>query len=251
MTTYGQFCPVAKAMEVLDERWTLLVIREMLAGSSRFSEIRRGVPKMSPALLSKRLRTLQRAEVIRRELTGGDIRYHLTESGLQLFEVVQALGLWGLRWVGRMGQEDLDPHLLFWDLQRTIPLASWPTGRTTLAFEFDDVERRHARWWVVVSGTGGTSHTGKAGGRDPGVDDAPDASGGEVDICDFDPGHEVAATVVTSLRTMVVIWRGNLDWNTALAAGELHIVGSEATRRAVPRWLGYSLIAQLAQARTG
>ncbi|MEJ7650585.1 MAG: helix-turn-helix domain-containing protein [Nakamurella sp.] len=234
MTTYAQFCPVAKAMEVLDERWTLLVIREMLAGSSRFSEIRRGVPRMSPALLSKRLRTLQRAEVVRRDLADGEIRYRLTESGMQLFEVVQALGLWGLRWVGQLGQEDLDPHLLFWDLQRTIPLASWPLGRTTLAFEFDDVERRHARWWVVVVG----------------ADDAADSEV-EVDICDADPGHEVAATVVTSLRAMVRVWRGDLDWDAALAAGALHIVGPAATRRAVPQWLGRSMIAQLAEVRAG
>ena len=233
MTSYGQFCPVAKAMELLDERWTLLVVREMLAGSNRFGEIRRGVPKMSPALLSKRLRTLQRAQVVRRDLSDGDIRYHLTESGIALMEVVQALGLWGLRWVGRMGQEDLDPHLLFWDLQRTIPLACWPAGRTTLAFEFDDVERRRSRWWVVVCGEGGA-----------------DGAEVEVDICDADPGHEVAATVVTSLRTLVSIWRGDQHWNAALAADELHIVGPEAARRAVPRWLGRSQLAQLAELRS-
>ena len=95
MSTYGQFCPVAKAMEVLDERWTLLVVRELLYGSTRFNELRRGVPKMSPALLSKRLRSLERAGVIERREDGGRASYHLTPSGMELREIVMALGAVG------------------------------------------------------------------------------------------------------------------------------------------------------------
>lgn len=110
MPGYGQFCPVAKAMEVLDERWTMLVVRELLAGSTHFNELRRGVPKMSPALLSKRLRSLARVGIIERDDSDNRVRYRLTQRGLELGEVVQALGTWGIRWIGELGDTDLDPH---------------------------------------------------------------------------------------------------------------------------------------------
>ena len=122
MSGYGQFCPVAKAMELLDERWTMLVVRELLLGSRHFNDLRRGVPKMSPALLSKRLKSLTRAGVVEREEIDGRTTYSLTECGKELAEVVDALGAWGVRWIGELGEEDLDPHLLMWDMRRTIPI---------------------------------------------------------------------------------------------------------------------------------
>ncbi|WP_227466995.1 winged helix-turn-helix transcriptional regulator [Nocardioides lijunqiniae] len=218
MSTYGQFCPVAKAMEVLDERWTLLVVRELLAGSSHFNELRRGVPRMSPALLSKRLRTLERAGVVRRTEQGGRTSYALTESGRELRVVVEALGVWGVRWVGELGAEDLDPHLLLWDIRRTVPLDAWPRSRTVLAIEFDDVDPRAARWWIVVSGD-------------------------EVDVCDYDPGFEVTATLHTGLRTLTRLWRGDLEWAQLLAGGGCRVDGPSAVRREIPRWLGRSTLA--------
>ncbi|MFS0883760.1 winged helix-turn-helix transcriptional regulator [Aeromicrobium sp. 179-A 4D2 NHS] len=107
-TSYGQFCPLAKAMEILDERWTILIVRELLLGSTRFNELRRGVPRMSPALLSKRLRDLERHGLVIHDPDG----YHLTECGRDLHEAVMDLGVWGLRWIEDFGDEDLDPHLL-------------------------------------------------------------------------------------------------------------------------------------------
>ena len=98
MTTYDQPCPVAQAMEILDERWTLLVIRELLSGSTRFNDLRRGVPRMSPALLVKRLRRLERAGIVRREAVGGRIRYTLTTAGDDLAPVIETLRAWGTRW---------------------------------------------------------------------------------------------------------------------------------------------------------
>ena len=109
MSTYGQFCPVAKAMELLDERWTLLVVRELLQGSAHFNDLRRGVPRMSPALLSKRLKSLARAGVVQRSEVDGRACYSLTECGKELSGVVDALGAWGVRWVGEIGDDDLDP----------------------------------------------------------------------------------------------------------------------------------------------
>jgi DNA-binding HxlR family transcriptional regulator len=220
MSGYGQFCPVAKAMELLDERWTMLIVRELLAGSTRFNDLRRGVPKMSPALLSKRLQTLTRANVVARSDADGRPSYTLTPSGKELAEVVEALGAWGVRWIGELGEQDLDPHLLMWDIRRTIPLEAWPRSRTTLAFHLDGVAPKASRWWLVVAA-------------------------GAADVCDFDPGHEIAGTVETSLRTLTQVWRGDVSWQGALLDGSVAVSGPSDVRRAVPSWLGQSRLAQV------
>ncbi|WP_167104250.1 helix-turn-helix domain-containing protein [Mycobacterium sp. DL592] len=218
MSGYGQFCPVAKAMELLDERWTLLVVRELLQGSAHFNDLRRGVPKMSPALLSKRLKSLARAGVVQRSEIDGRATYSLTECGRELAGVVDAIGAWGVRWIPQMGDDDLDPHLLFWDVQRNIPIDSWPRARTTVAFELDGVAPKASRWWLVVTE-------------------------GHADVCDFDPGYDVAATVKTSLRTLTEIWRGDVSWSRALLDGRTAVSGDAAARKALPEWIGQSKIA--------
>jgi DNA-binding HxlR family transcriptional regulator len=218
MTSYGQFCPVAKAMELLDERWTMLVVRELLAGSSHFNDLRRGNPKMSPALLSKRLRTLERAGLVRREVENGRSCYTLTPCGEELRSVVEGLGAWGLRWIGQLGEQDLDPHLLMWDMSRTVPLDQWPRDRTVVSFEFADVPARVSRWWLCVTG---------------------DVS----DVCDYDPGFDVTATVATNLRTLIEIWRGDRDWARSLKGGLVELSGPGA--RDIPRWLGRGMLADV------
>lgn len=220
MSSYGQFCPVAKAMEVLDERWTLLVVRELLAGSSHFNELRRGNPKMSPALLSKRLRTLERAGIVEQTMIGGRTGYQLTQCGKELGPVIDGLGAWGVRWIGELGEEDLDPHLLMWDLRRTLPIHAWPRDRTVVAFRFSDVTRKAASWWVVVAGT-------------------------QADVCDYDPGFEVAATVTSDLRTMTDVWRGDLSWDRALRAGQVEIEAPTDIRKVVPEWIGQGDMAKV------
>ena len=218
MSGYGQFCPVAKAMELLDERWTMLVVRELLLGSRHFNELRRGVPKMSPALLSKRLKSLTRAGVIARDEIDRRTMYSLTECGKELADVVDALGAWGVRWIGELGEADLDPHLLMWDMRRTIQIEAWPRTRTTVAFHLDEVAPKASRWWLVVAY-------------------------GEADVCDFDPGHEVAGTVETSLRTLTRIWRGDTSWQQALLDGSVTVSGPADVRRAIPGWIGQSALA--------
>lgn len=220
MTGYGQFCPVAKAMEVLDERWTMLVLRELMAGSSRFNDLQRGVPKMSPALLSKRLRSLTRSGLVAH---GADGSYTLTPCGADLLNVVTGIGVWGLRWFSELGEEDLDPHLLMWDMSRTVGNRPWPAGRTVVAFCFTDLERPVRDWWFVV--------------RD-----------GDVDVCDFDPGHEPDARVTTTLPVMVRVWRGDTRWAGALRARSLRIEGPAEVRRRLPDWFGRSTLADVAVA---
>ena len=218
MTSYGQFCPVAKAMELLDERWTLLVLREMLAGSTQFNDLRRGNPRMSPTLLSKRLRTLERAGVVQRTVESGRTRYTLTECGEELRGVVEALGAWGVRWIGELGEEDLDPHLLMWDMRRTVPVDTWPPSRTVVAFELTDVTPKAASWWLCVSG-------------------------GEADVCDYDPGFDVTVTVAVSLRTLTEIWRGDVSWQQAIKDQQLELTGPRTAVKALPGWLGQMQLA--------
>ena len=218
MGAYGQFCPVAKAMELLDERWTMLVIRELLEGSRTFNALRRGVPRISPALLSARLQRLSRAGVIERHETGSRVSYALTPAGRELRSVVEALGKWGIRWIPELGDEDLDPHLLMWDIHRNIDLDAVPDGRSVLRFSFRDVTDAASDWWLVITGDG-------------------------VDLCDFDPGHPVAATVESDLGTLTRVWRGDLSWKQALHTGGLQLHGPTQARRIVPQWLKLSAFA--------
>lgn len=217
MSRYRQFCPVAKATELLDERWTLLVVRELLMGSRHFNDLRRGVPRMSPALLSKRLHTLIRAGIVERRDHGGRISYELTPAGAELRPVVEALGQWGIRWIPQLGDDDLDPQLLLWDIHRNLDLAAMPDGRTVIGFQFIDVPGKAARWWLVVDSDG-------------------------IDVCDTDPGHHLTLTIVSPLPVLVGLWRGDLDWPAAARAG-LRLDGPAWARRALPRWLRLSTFA--------
>ncbi|GLP83138.1 winged helix-turn-helix transcriptional regulator [Mycobacterium antarcticum] len=213
MSGYGQFCPMSKAMELLDERWTLLVVRELLLGSCHFNELRRGVPRMSPALLSKRLKSLTRAGVVERVEIDGRTSYSLTPCGRELGEVVDALGRWGVRWISELGEADLDPHLLMWDIHRTVPAGEWPLTRTTVAFHLDGTAIRASRWWLVVAD-------------------------GQADVCNSDPGYEVSGTVETTLLTLTRIWRGDVGWSHALLDGSVSVSGPAEVRRAIPTWIG-------------
>jgi DNA-binding HxlR family transcriptional regulator len=212
---YHQFCPVAKAMELLDERWTLLVVRELVSGSQHFNELRRGLPRMSPTLLSRRLQQLTRAGVIERRTEGNEVRYVLTQAGQELRPVVEALGAWGVRWIGELGDEDLDPKLLLWDMHRHIDQEAVPDGRTVVRFRFPDLPSDLRDWWLVITR-------------------------GETDVCDADPGYDVAVTVTGGLRSMVEIWRGDVSWSQALRARAVEVQGPEAMRRAVPGWFTLS-----------
>ena len=186
MSGYGQFCPVAKAMELLDERWTMLVIRELMLGSRHFSALQRGLPRMSPTLLSARLRTLARAGVVERHADGNRISYTLTPAGQELRPIVEALGPVGRAVDPELGDEDLDPHLLLWDIHRNVDRSAVPPGRTVLQFVFRDVPGAGA---PLVAGD----------------------HGDEVDVCDADPGYPVTAAIETGLRTLTEIWLGNLE----------------------------------------
>ena len=224
MKEYGQFCPIAKASEVLGERWTLLVIRELGAGSESFNDLRRGLPLMSPSLLSARLKSLENAGVVRRAAAGKKVRYTLTEAGRELKPIVLAVGTWGHRWArSKLEQHDLDPSMLMWDIHRTMNAGYFGAGRTVLLFEFSDYAARYRHWWLVV-------------------DD------GEVDVCMKDPGHEVDLQIQTDVRTLAAVWMGDLCFSKATRSKQLRILGPGRFRRDISIWLGTNYFADIKSA---
>jgi DNA-binding HxlR family transcriptional regulator len=214
-SSYHQFCPVAKAMELLDERWTMLVLRELISGSEQFNQLRRGLPRMSPTLLSRRLQQLTQAGVVERVSDGTEVRYRLTEAGRELRPVVEAIGVWGTRWIGELGEADLDPKLLLWDMHRHVEHAAVPGERTVVQFDFTDVPAKLRHWWLVITP-------------------------GDAEVCDFDPGYDVAVAVRATLRGMVRVWRGDVAWPEALRSGDVVVHGPERLRRVLPAWFSLS-----------
>jgi DNA-binding HxlR family transcriptional regulator len=214
MSGYGQFCPVSKATEILCQRWTLLILRELLVGSSRFNEIRRGVPTCSPALLSKRLKELELAGVVVRSVTEDGPVYSLTEAGLELFPVVQGLGVWGQRWArSDYGPDDLDPGLLLWDIRRFLTPGAFGERRVVVHLMFPSAPAKHRYYWVVVDA-------------------------GEVDLCLTDPGFEVDVIVDADLRTLTQVWMGDASFSDALAAGRITLRGPRQLTTLIPDWFG-------------
>lgn len=221
MESYGQFCPVALTAEILTRRWTPLVIRELLCGSVRFNDLRRGVPRMSPSLLSTRLDELEHAGILERTVTdeGDHPEYHLTRAGRELQPIIESMGVWGQRWIkGDLKDDDLDVDLLMWDLRRRIDTEEAPRERTVVRFIFRDLPKDSRQYWVVV-------------------EDA------EVDLCWKDPGYDVDLDVVTDLRTMTSVWRGDERFAEALRRQDLTMRGPEGLRRSFPEWLGLSMFA--------
>ena len=150
MATYGQFCPMAKAAEILCERWTLVVVRELTAGSRHFNDLRRGLPLMSPTLLSRRLKQLEAAGVLHRVVNGSVVSYELTPAGAELQPLVETMARWGSRWVRRrLSHDDLDAGLLMWDIRRQVDASRLPAERVVVQFSFPDAAAGKRHWWLV------------------------------------------------------------------------------------------------------
>lgn len=216
MPRYGQFCPVAQASEVLNERWTLLVVREMLKGSTRFNDIQRGVPLMSSSLLSRRLRSLQGAGVLERtEPDGrGSAHYSLTPAGRALGPVLEQLRHWGEHWLQReVTAEEADAGVLMWDIRRSVIHEALPGGRVVVAFRFRDGPQKLRAFWLVV-------------------DD------GSADLCLSDPGFGIDASVEADPVTMAEVWLGRIPLSSAITRGQVAIEGPDHNVRELPRWLG-------------
>jgi DNA-binding HxlR family transcriptional regulator len=223
--SYNQFCPVAMAAEIIGSRWTLVLLRELVAGSTRFNELRRGVPRMSPALLSKRLKDLETAGIVMRSQLPGDpdvFEYRLTSAGRDLQAVVEAVGIWGQRWIETEASlQNLDPNLLMWDMRRNIDPTPMPRRRNTIQIIFGDLKETKRNWWLIVQ---------------PGQD---------VDLCSVDPGFDVDLYLATDLRTMTEIWMGYISIVRAKEQRRLIITGNRQLEADLAAWLSLSRFAKI------
>jgi DNA-binding HxlR family transcriptional regulator len=218
MTDYGQFCPMAKATEIVGERWTLLILRELMLGTCRFSDFQRALSRISPTLLNKRLKSLEACGIIVKKKSPGQkgYEYRLTASGKELKPLIETLAVWGMRWSrGQMTDAELDVEFLMWDLQRRLQTQHLPGGETVICFTFDELEK-FRNWWLVV--------------RDD-----------EVDLCTRDPVKEVDIYVSSTVRVLAEVWRGDVALRSALAGGDIKTHGVRALERSISDWLGLCL----------
>jgi DNA-binding HxlR family transcriptional regulator len=214
MKGYGQFCPVALAAEVFAERWTPLILRELLSGARRFSDIHRGVPRISRNLLCQRLDALAYAGIIKRKPIGDKrgFEYHLTEAGREFGPVIESLGAWGYKWSSRdLRDEHLDPDFLMWVLHRLVRTENLPDCRVVVHFQFRQAPKR--RYWLILNRP-------------------------ETDVCLFDPGFGIDLEVVADIRTLADICLGHVRVRDAVSRGWLTLSGARQVCKDFSGWLG-------------
>jgi len=220
MTSYGQFCSIARALDLLGERWTLLIVRELLFGSARFNDLQRGIPRISRTMLSARLRGLVDAGVIDRTAENTPPAYALTEAGRELASTVRELGTWGQRWLPRtLPRDELDAEALLWDVQRRVRKESLPSAPVLARIEIVDARGAQRVRFLLLR-------------RE------------EVSLCSVNPGFPVELSLSGTLRTLTAWWRGDISYAAARGAG-MSIEGRREWVRAFPKWFERYLFADV------
>ncbi|QGG41880.1 winged helix-turn-helix transcriptional regulator [Aeromicrobium yanjiei] len=215
MSRYGQYCPITRSLEILGDRWTLLVVRDLVLGADRFNELARGLPGMSRALLSKRLGQLERAGLLVHE----DDRYRPTQACDELRPIIFGLAEWGARWAfGEPREDELDPTVLMWWIRAGIDPDVWGQRRTVLHVVLS--EGRRTRFWFVVDR-------------------------GDVSLCFTDPGYDVDVLVEAPLGVLYQVWEGLLDLRTAARDGLVRLSGRRDVLLVLPEALLFSPVAPL------
>ena len=223
---YGQFCPIAKSMEIIGEKWSLLVIRELLMGGRRFNELQRGLSQISPTILSRRLDSLAEYDLVVKKKIPGQTGYEYfpTPNCQDLLPIITSLGEWGMQWVrSSLTEKDYDVELLMLYLKRSINIENLIGKETVIQFNFTDI-KEYPHWWIVVA------------------DD-------EVDICVNEQGKEVDVFFTSTVPTMVDIWVGNTTYKKAMREGHLKVVGDKFLTRNITGWMANSLFADLPSAK--
>ena len=219
---YGQFCPIAKAAEILCEKWTILIIRELLMGSTRFNELQRGLSIISPTLLSKRLDSLGEYGLLLKKKIPGQkgYEYFATESCKELMPVIQSMGHWGMCWArSNLTEKDYDVELLMLYLKRSIIPEKLAGTETVIRFKFTDI-KEYPDWWIVVTGQ-------------------------DLDVCVNDPGKEVDVYFTSDVKTLADIWMGDNTYRKAQSSGDIKIIGDAQLTRNVTGWMANSIFADL------
>jgi len=230
MKGFGQFCPVAVACQIFAERWTPIILRELLAGSDRFNDLHRGIPLISRPLLKRRLMDLEKAGVVLREplSRGRGYRYRLTLAGQEFRAVIDQLGAWGQRWTARIERDNLDAGFLMWNIRRRIALDRLPAKRVVVRWKFSGVPAARPGYrifWLLLQRT-------------------------QVDLCVEDPGYEVDLYVDADLAAMAKVWLGDITFEMAKRSGALQLNGPLGLMRAFPSWLMLSHFATVPRVQT-
>lgn len=216
---YDSFCPVAKACDIIEPRWTLLILCELSHGATRFNEIRRGVPGISPTLLSKRLKEMESNGLVRRVETGtGESGYATTPMADELMPVVQALGRWAHRNVDKeLSLEKLDARLLMWNMRRKIDTSAFPRGKTTvIQFTYPELTENERHYWLLAR------------------------PGQPVDLCLLDPGHDVDLFIRADLKAMTSAWMGWTSLRSEIDANAVVLVGDRKLIATLDKWMARS-----------
>ncbi|GAB1266668.1 winged helix-turn-helix transcriptional regulator [Aurantivibrio infirmus] len=223
---YGQFCPIAKAAEILGDKWSLLIVRELLMGGNRFNVLQRGLGGISPTILTKRLNDFAAQGILIKKKIQGQkgYEYFLTECGKELLPLVKEFGTWGMRWArDGMPESDLDAELLIMYLERSIVTDKLIGNESVIRFQFTDLEDIKT-WWLVIKGD-------------------------EVDACISDPGKDIDVYITTDLRTMIELWMGDLSYSSAIADKKFTIVGPTALTKNISSWMNCSIFEGIAPAK--
>ncbi len=223
---YGQFCPIAKATEILGEKWTVLIIRELLMGGSHFNELQRGLSRISPTMLSRRLDSLsEHGLVVKKRIPGQKgFEYFPTESCQELLPIIRTLGDWGMRWArSNLTEKDYDVELLMVYLKRSIVQEKLIGRETVIRFKFTDIEE-YPDWWLVVKD-------------------------GDIDLCVNDPGNDVDVYFTSNVKTMADIWMGDTTYKKAIREGSLIVVGDKNLTRNITVWMSNSIFTDLPSAK--
>ena len=223
MSTYGQFCPVALGAEIFAEKWTPLIVRELLHGGVRFSDLHRGIPRISKNLLVQRLESLERSGILTRQASpnGRGHIYELSQAGRELGSVIDALGNWGYKWASKdLTDEHLDPDFLMWAVRRLVRRDALPDERVTLLFRFRGYKDR--QYWLVLQRP-------------------------EVDLCLIDPGFEVNLTLEAKVEAMARVCLGQVGVLQVVRSGDVLLTGATRYRRAISDWLGVTRFAAMAK----
>ena len=219
---YGQYCPLALAVELLCERWTFLIVSRLLGGCRRFNEIHRGVPKISATLLTQRLGTLERAGVIYREPleSGRGFEYLLTQAGKELEPIIVSMAVWGQHWSRDMVNDDLDPAFLVWDMHLRMNAELMPEKRTVIEFDFSGIHAGLRRFWLV-------------------------SEKGHIDMCLKYPGYDSDIVVRSDIRAFIECWRGICDLRAEIVRGKIKLEGPKELRQAFPDWMRLHVLAEV------
>lgn len=218
----GSLCPAAKAADMIGDRWTLLLMRELFMGANRYNQFQRALPRISPTVLSKRLKQMEEDGLIIKKSVVGEkaTDYRLTKCGRELAPLVNYMSKWGLRWARRrMNQEDLDVGTFMWDFHRSLNTSELPDGETVFSVSFSGLDA-HNKWWLV-------------------------ANGNVVDLCTDDPGKDIDLYISTTLPALAEIWMGDTDVRSAIKSDDIMLTGETYLVKSAADWFPKSRYADV------